>query len=207
MARKLQYFNLNGLAEPIRYILHYSGVKFEDVRYDFQSWPIKGVKDSLPYGQLPLYEENGRVLNQSLAIARYLASQTNLLPSDPWQQAVLDAAVFNIFDFWAHVVRFVKETDLLEKQAIKQTIFEEYIDYYFSRFEKELKANGGYFGGKLSWADFVLIGIMESANLFLEEEVNFTQYPTVKSLWDKVHSFPGIKKYIASRSPYVWPLL
>nr|UQQ66579.1 glutathione S-transferase sigma 2 [Conogethes punctiferalis] len=77
MARKLQYFNLNGLAEPIRYILHYSGVKFEDVRYDFQSWPIKGVKDSLPYGQLPLYEENGRVLNQSLAIARYLASQTN----------------------------------------------------------------------------------------------------------------------------------
>lgn len=34
MSLKLQYFNVNGLAESIRYILHYSGQKFEDIRYE-----------------------------------------------------------------------------------------------------------------------------------------------------------------------------
>lgn len=45
MAKKLHYFNLNGLAESIRYILHYTGQKFEDIRYERSEWPIKSVKD------------------------------------------------------------------------------------------------------------------------------------------------------------------
>lgn len=45
MAKKLHYFHLNGIAESIRYILHYGGQKFEDVRYEFDSWPIKEVKE------------------------------------------------------------------------------------------------------------------------------------------------------------------
>lgn len=32
MSRKLYYFDLNGLGEGIRYILHYGQLEFEDVR-------------------------------------------------------------------------------------------------------------------------------------------------------------------------------
>lgn len=32
MAKKLYYFDIKGLAEGLRYILHYGGVDFEDVR-------------------------------------------------------------------------------------------------------------------------------------------------------------------------------
>lgn len=39
------------------------------------------------------------MLHQSIAIARYVAANTELLPSDPWQQALLDAAVLTIYDF------------------------------------------------------------------------------------------------------------
>lgn len=46
MARKLTYFHLNGLAESVRYLLHYGGHKFEDVRYDLATWPIREIKDS-----------------------------------------------------------------------------------------------------------------------------------------------------------------
>lgn len=48
-----------------------------------------------------VYKEGDRTLNQSVAIARYVASKTDLLPSDPWDQAVLDAAVLTIYDFWS----------------------------------------------------------------------------------------------------------
>lgn len=41
----LKYFELNALAEPIRYILYYTGQKFTDVRYDFKNWPVKEIKD------------------------------------------------------------------------------------------------------------------------------------------------------------------
>lgn len=53
----------------------------------------------LPFGKLPLLEdEEGRKLHQSLAIARYVAANTDLLPSDPWEQALLDAAVLTVYD-------------------------------------------------------------------------------------------------------------
>lgn len=46
MAKKLTYFDLNGIAESIRYILHYTGQKFEDVRIQLKDWPIQEIKDS-----------------------------------------------------------------------------------------------------------------------------------------------------------------
>ncbi|XP_063392793.1 glutathione S-transferase-like [Cydia fagiglandana] len=201
MSKKLHYLNLNGIAESIRYILHYGGQKFEDIRYELSDWPIKSVKDSLPYGQLPLYQEGSKTLNQSLAIARYVASQVKLLPTDPWEQAVLDAIVFNIYDFWSKIVTFIKETDATRKEAIKKEIINEQVDFFFSRFEKELKANKGYFNGKLSWADFILVGIVESANLFLGIEIE-KKYPTVNALLKTVRSLPGVKDYLATRKPY-----
>ncbi|XP_026313611.1 uncharacterized protein LOC113225509 [Hyposmocoma kahamanoa] len=201
MSTKLHYFHVNGLGEPIRYILHYAGEKFEDVRYDPKSWPIKNVKDTLPFGQLPLYEEGNRTLNQSLAIARYLASKTNLLPSDPWEQALLDAVVFNIYDFWSKVTVYIKEQDPVKKQAIRKEILDESVEFFLSRFERELKKNNGYFGRKLTWADFVFVGIIEAANLFLDTEIE-KKYPTIQTLVQKIRNLPGVKEYIATRKPY-----
>ncbi|XP_026313605.1 glutathione S-transferase-like isoform X2 [Hyposmocoma kahamanoa] len=196
MSSKLHYFNINILAEPIRYILHYSGKKFEDIRYEVKDWPIKEVKDRLPYGQLPFYEEGSRILNQSLAIARYVASKTDLLPSDPWDQAVLDAAVLNVYDFWN-----TREQDPEKKEALKKTFLSESVEFYLSRFEKELSNNNGHFGGKLSWADFVLVGIVEAANLVFNTEIE-KNYPTVQALVQEIRNLPGVKEYIAKRPPY-----
>jgi glutathione S-transferase len=45
---KLYYFNVTGLAEPIRYMLHYCGIKFDDIRFnDFEEWKIKYKKGNL----------------------------------------------------------------------------------------------------------------------------------------------------------------
>lgn len=36
---KLTYFTIKGLAEPIRLILSYMDVKFEDIRIEREDWP------------------------------------------------------------------------------------------------------------------------------------------------------------------------
>ncbi|CAG9135355.1 unnamed protein product [Plutella xylostella] len=202
MAKKLHYFDVNGIGESIRYILHYGGQKFEDVRYQISGWPDKKVKDALPFGQLPLYEEGDRSLHQSLAIARYVASQSKLLPNDLWEQAVVDSYVMTIYDFWfTKVIPFVKETDAAKKATLKKEILDESIHFFFSRFDKVLKEHNGFFIGKLTWAEFILVGIIEAGNLFLDYEIE-KNYPHVKAAVQKVLSLPGVKEYIAKRKVY-----
>ncbi|CAH0583179.1 unnamed protein product [Chrysodeixis includens] len=201
MAKKLHYFNLNALGEPIRYILHYTKQEFQDVKHNYLTWPDPEVKKTLPYGQLPLYVEGDKVLNQSLAIAKYVARDSGLIPADAWQQAVLDSAVYNIYDFWKSVGQFIQEKDAVKKQALKKVIEEETVDFFFSRFEKHLEENGGFFVGKLSWVEFVLAGIVEASNLFLGIEVD-KKYPYVRKVTEKIRNLPGVKEYIKSRGPY-----
>ncbi|XP_026313623.1 glutathione S-transferase-like isoform X2 [Hyposmocoma kahamanoa] len=179
MAQKLHYFDLNVYAEAIRYMLYYSGDKFEDVRHDRHQWPIQDVKDKLPYGKMPFYEEGNRSVDQSLAIARYVANKYNLLPSNPWDQAVLDAVVLHIYDFFSKAYVWYKEPDPARKDAMKKDIMEVQIDFYFSKFDKELKKNKGHFGGRLYWADFILVGIVEVSNLALGIEIE-KKYPAVQ---------------------------
>lgn len=42
---KIQYFNLKALAEPLRLLLAYKNISFEDVRIEREQWPsIKNCK-------------------------------------------------------------------------------------------------------------------------------------------------------------------
>nr|WGO51742.1 glutathione S-transferase sigma 1 [Ectropis grisescens] len=202
MTKVLKYFELNGLAEAIRYILHYTGQKFEDVRYDHSVWPIKEVKDALPFGRLPLLEDGEKVLYQSLAIARYVSANTELLPSDPWEQAQLDAIVYTVYDFDKHVINYIETTDPEQKEKYKKILYDEQLDFYYSRFEKLLQKNNGYFGGKLSWIDFVFVGIIECANLFLDDVIQ-KGYPAITKLTETIPQLPRVKEYVATRKPYV----
>lgn len=42
---KIQYFNVKALAEPLRFLLSYKNIPFEDVRIQKEDWPaIKNCK-------------------------------------------------------------------------------------------------------------------------------------------------------------------
>lgn len=49
MNPKLYYYDFNGLAEAIRYILYYSGQKFEDIRYERKNWFSEDTKKASTY--------------------------------------------------------------------------------------------------------------------------------------------------------------
>ena len=68
---KITYFPLRGAAEVIQQILVVAKQDFEDVRIPREEWPQH--KGNAPFGQVPVFEEDGKQLAQSHAIARYLA--------------------------------------------------------------------------------------------------------------------------------------
>jgi len=52
----------------------------------------------MPFGKVPILEIDGKVLNQSTAICRYLSKKCGLGGSDDWESLMIDIAVDNFTD-------------------------------------------------------------------------------------------------------------
>jgi len=51
-----------------------------------------------PFGKLPVLEVDGNIVNQSIAITRYLAKKAGLAGSNEWESLLIDIIVDNIND-------------------------------------------------------------------------------------------------------------
>jgi len=51
-----------------------------------------------PFGRVPFLEIDGKVLNQCVAITRYLSKKAGLAGSDDWESLLIDITVDNLND-------------------------------------------------------------------------------------------------------------
>lgn len=93
---KLYYFNVRALAEPIRLLFAYGGIKYEDIRVPREEWPA--MKQNMPMGQMPVLEVDGHRVHQSNSIARYLAKRVGLAGSNHWENLQIDIVVDTVND-------------------------------------------------------------------------------------------------------------
>ncbi|XP_043677932.1 glutathione S-transferase-like [Vespula pensylvanica] len=190
---KLTYFPVKALAEPIRFIFSYAGVEFEDVRFDREDWPK--IKPTTPFGQVPMLEVDGKKVNQSTAIARYLAKQHGLAGKNDWEALEIDAIVDTIHDLRAKIAAHHYEQNA-EAKAAKLKVANEVVPYFLERLDNQVKNNGGYFvGGALSWADFTFVALLDYLN-FMSKSNIIEKYDNLKALKEKVENIPAIKKWV-----------
>ncbi|XP_035728117.1 glutathione S-transferase-like [Vespa mandarinia] len=190
---KLTYFPVKALAEPIRFIFSYAGVEFEDVRFNSNDWPK--IKPTTPFGQVPMLEVDGKKINQSTAIARYLAKQHGLAGKNDWEALEIDAIVDTIHDLRAKIAAHHYEQNA-EAKAAKLKVAEEVVPYFLERLDNQVKNNGGYFvGGALSWADLTFVALLDYLN-FMSKSNIIEKYDNLKALQEKVLDIPAIKKWV-----------
>ncbi|KAF5279380.1 hypothetical protein FQA39_LY05490 [Lamprigera yunnana] len=194
---KLIYWPISGIAEPIRYLLSYGGIDFEDFRFVQKKWPE--IKPDMPFGQVPVLEIDGKAAYQSIAICRYLAKKVKLCGSNDWEDMEIDAVVDTIDDFRKKVSLYWYETNSYFKNKLKGPLLAETIPYFLGHLEEIAKTNKGYLvAGRLSWADFYFVGILEYLKIVFEKAF-IEGYPNLQKLENNVLNLPAIKEWNAKR--------
>ena len=202
---KLIYFNLMGRAETARLILAQAGVSYEDKRIKKEEWPA--LMASLPMGQLPVLEVDGKTIGQSMAIARYCAKRFGLAGKDELEGALADQAVDQVSDFLDEVIKVMKEPEEAKKAEMGKHLKVEKLPALLASMEKLLKGQGGkYFAGSsLTWADIVVYQFVSlkvprpNQPKALIEESDLTGCPAISALVATVGALPNIKKWEQTR--------
>ncbi|KAI4470911.1 glutathione s-transferase [Holotrichia oblita] len=99
---------------------------------------------ALPFGQLPIFEEHGKVYNQTVAIARYLAKKIKIAGNNNWEDLELDALVDTLVDLLQKVSNFYNTKDQQQREQLEKSVLNETIPFYLARFEEIAKKNFGF---------------------------------------------------------------
>jgi len=195
---KLSYFNARAVAEPIRLLLAYVKVPYDDVRVEREDWPK--LKETTPWGQMPVLEVDGVQIAQSKAIARYIAKKHGVAGDTELEQAKLDELIDVLDDIRTESVKWWRESDEAKKAELLKTIEGEVYPRYFNKFEALIKKNGNgvLVGKKITYGDINLANMVDQMTVHFKG-VDMSKYPAIQEHCKKILSHPNIKDWIDRR--------
>jgi glutathione S-transferase len=188
-----------GRAEVIRLLFAQAEIPYDDVRIEKEQWP--DLKPKTPFGQLPILEEDGKILSQSQAIATYLAKKFGLNGADDWEAAKIQELYGLFNDFEIHLNPWFAETDTDKKKAILDKLVTEKIPPLLDLYQKFLEQNGGefYVGKKLTQIDIFNMCVFGFIKHVLTPPETFSKYPQLDQFYERIANLPNIKKWIETR--------
>ena len=194
---KLYYFPVKGVAEPIRLLFAYKGIQYEDIRIPGDKWPE--TKPDMPFGVMPVLEEDGKKLGGSIIILRYLAEKPefNVAGSNAWENAWLANIGDFIKDFFIERVKVIYEKDEKRKEELEKRFGEEVIPKYLGKLNEMTNENGYLCCGKLTWVDLLLYQQLES--LVEKKPEILKDFPGLAKAKANVEGNANITKWLAER--------
>eukprot|EP00051_Salpingoeca_urceolata_P028399 m.486647 g.486647 ORF g.486647 m.486647 type:complete len:528 (-) comp24541_c0_seq1:74-1657(-) len=208
----LRYFNIRGLAEPIRLTLEYLGIEWNEVAYDrcgdqgcppgVEDWDEAkqaGLESGLfPFGQVPSLTIDGHDLVQSHAILRFLARRFQFGGSTPDEELAVDIVAGGAQDLRTRYSKLVYNKASVEDP----TIIEEYKDMlgtWLPFFERLLVQAGGVWfinPETVTYADVLMFDILDHNLRILPDCLDDT--PALRQFVYRFAQLPPIQSYLSS---------
>lgn len=203
-AYTLGYWNIRGLAGPIRLAFAYAKQPLKEESYTStmvdgklqHNWAdtYKKMKDeehpfpNLPYLRFP---DGKTIIVQSGAILRHIARAFDLYGGDAATMARVDEIVEEITDLRIAAVR------QYYSECIARDFLEEVLPYYFGVFSRYIEINPAH-GGFLcaatpTIADFVAYEVLRTAMPLLPKAAE--SYPRIAEFIAKIEAIPHLKEY------------
>ncbi|KAL9651998.1 hypothetical protein ABK040_000339 [Willaertia magna] len=196
MVYEIVYFNSPGRAELLKLIAETGSVPYTFKGINKEEWPQH--KPNARYGQVPFLKVNENfTLYQTLAIARFLAQEGGLYPTDKLQAATSEEYVTSLEELLTKFIKVVLAPE--DKKEEEKKIFAEGpLKTVFGVFDKVLESKDGYLieSGKLTWADLYLFEVSCLLEQYGGDVSSFTN--VVNKLRDNVKSNEKVKAYLES---------
>eukprot|EP00090_Calanus_glacialis_P024774 TRINITY_DN38474_c0_g1_i1.p1 TRINITY_DN38474_c0_g1~~TRINITY_DN38474_c0_g1_i1.p1 ORF type:complete len:218 (-),score=60.65 TRINITY_DN38474_c0_g1_i1:146-736(-) len=180
--------------ELSRLILAQARAEYEDCRIERAEWPA--LKKTLCLAQLPVLEVEGKVIAQSMSIARYLARRFGLAGKTDLDAAEADQTIDAIKDLWNIVTPMMKEQDNVKRAEMKKKLETETLPNWLKMMETLLTSKGGihFAGNQLTWADIAMYDTLE---LLKERQCppDVTKCQNIKRILEKIRNLPNIQKW------------
>lgn len=191
----LTYFDIRGRAEVIRLILEEAAAPYRERRVQEQEWAA--VKPTLPFGQMPVYQEGELLIPQSHAIYRHLARKYGLYGQDERERVRCDIVeeVFvdaqNVLGTFYWSPKFAEQRGEFERTRLPELL---------ARLERLLAENergrGFWVGRALSYVDFCAWHFLDYVRPF--SQATLERFELLYAFKQRIEARPRIAAYLAS---------
>ena len=137
---KLVYWKIHGRALPIRLAALIGKYPLEDEFISFQDF--QQLKETFPFGGLPVLKTEHGVIAQSNAILVYIGKQTGLYPADRVVAARVDELLGFAEDVTNAIAPSIRESDPEKKAAMREKLRTETFPKYFGYLQRYHTALG-----------------------------------------------------------------
>lgn len=202
---ELAYWDIRGLAQPIRFLLEYTGTEFTDTQFvvkgeapnwDRSHWLDVKFTKGLAFPNLPYYIDGDVKLTQTHAIMRYIARKHNLCGTTDEERYRCDLMTEQCMDLRNGWVRLCYGT----WEKAKDSYLAELPDKLKS-FEDFLGPEEPWFAGKnITFVDFHMYELLVQHSKWAPEVL--AQCKNLSAFVKRFEELPQIKAYMDS-SRYV----
>jgi len=197
----LGYWAIRGLAQPVRLLLAYSGIEYEDKRYvcsegpkfDRSQWTNEKHKLGLEFPNLPYWIQGDLKLTQSQAIVHHVAREADLMADDATTQSQIEMLEGAIFDLRNEFVDMCYADEKHHKEKLEE--YKKAAPEKLKEFNSWLhdKKRKWVAGDKLTYVDFYMYELLDQ-NRILQPNI-FEAYPALAAHIQQFEALPKIAEY------------
>ncbi|KAI1893180.1 hypothetical protein AGOR_G00141250 [Albula goreensis] len=195
MTMKLAYWDIRGLAQPIRLLLEYTGTKYEDKfyscgeapNYDKSCWFDEKHTLGMDFPNLPYLEDGDRKIVQSNAIMRYIARKHNMCGESEDEKIRVDILENQAMDFRnGFVMLCYTDFDKMKPGYMEK------LPGMLKKFSSFLGDRKWFAGEKITFVDFIMYELLDQHRMFDPKCLD-----DFKNLRDFLDHFEGLEKIAA----------
>ncbi|XP_044208623.1 glutathione S-transferase Mu 4-like [Thunnus albacares] len=199
MTMKLAYWDIRGLAQPIRLLMEYTGTKYEDKFYvcgeapnfDKSCWFDEKPNLGMDFPNLPYLEDGDRKIVQSNAILRYIARKHNMCGETEDEKVRVDIMENQAMDFRNGFVRLC----YADFDRIKPGYLE-MLPGVLKQFSNFLGDRKWFAGDKITFVDFLMYELLDQHRMFLPTCLD--DFKNLKDFLDRFEALEKIAAYMKS---------
>ncbi|KAM9342508.1 glutathione S-transferase Mu 1-like [Pholidichthys leucotaenia] len=199
MPMKLAYWDLRGLAHPIRYLLEYTGEPYEEKfyscgeapDYDRSCWLNEKFKLGMDFPNLPYLFDGDTKVSQSSAILRYIARKHNMCGETVEEKTRVDMLENQIMDFrmgFAMLCYFNYDEKKDEYLKTLPASLKQFSDF--------LGCRKWFAGDKITYVDFMMYEALDQHREF--EPSCLDNFKNLKDFMARFEALEKISAYVNS---------